>query len=287
MSDLILKADEFDKQAAKWRKGRTIEDLRHTHILMPKYDGCHLIVDTTLREALSREGKLVLSCDHIIDECVRLFGPGYMIQGEAWQSLTPFPEISGAYRRHTPQPQLIFVAYDMLSDNEWEEMDPAAGYALRYCRLQPASGAQGYVRRVPIIADSHVGHHGGVMALARYYVSLGGYDGLIARDPNAGFYRGRSRDGAIVKIKPTLSFDLRCCGLEEVKGEKTGRPVYKALVLYRGRPVMVGSGMPHSRVDCPEPGQIIEVECMGITPDGSLREPRFKAIRYDKTKPDA
>jgi DNA ligase-1 len=34
-------------------------------------------------------------------------------------------------------------------------------------------------------------------------------------------------------------------------------------------------------------GKIVEVECMGITPDGRLREPRFKGIRYDKAGTDA
>jgi ATP-dependent DNA ligase len=49
----------------------------------------------------------------------------------------------------------------------------------------------------------------------------------------------------------------------------------------------VGSGVPHN-IDVSElaPGAIVEVEAMGLTPDGKLREPRFKGIRYDKAGAD-
>ena len=33
-------------------------------------------------------------------------------------------------------------------------------------------------------------------------------------------------------------------------------------------------------------GKIVEVECLGVTEDGSLREPRIKGVRHDKIKPD-
>jgi hypothetical protein len=31
----------------------------------------------------------------------------------------------------------------------------------------------------------------------------------------------------------------------------------------------------------------VQIDCMGLTEDGALREPRFIANRHDKTQPDA
>jgi DNA ligase-1 len=113
----------------------------------------------------------------------------------------------------------------------------------------------------------------------------GGYDGAVLKDPDAGYSIGNVRLGQIVKVKPTQSLDLAVTAWAKDKGEKTGRDVYTLYVQYKGKTTGVGSGVPHDYV--PAVGHIVEVEFMGFTPDGLLREPRFKGVRFDKTQPDA
>ena len=60
---------------------------------------------------------------------------------------------------------------------------------------------------------------------------------------------------------------------------------------YKGKPVRAG-GLDYDtrRAWLSDPssiiGKIVEVECIGITEDGSLREPRIKGVRHDKLQPD-
>ena len=116
--------------------------------------------------------------------------------------------------------------------------------------------------------------------------ATGKYDGAILRDPNAGYKIGLVKNGEIVKVKPVLSLDLVVTDVFTEPGAKTGRPVYSIEVIYKGVKSKVGSGVPHKREDVPDIGQIAEVECMDITAEGKLREPRFKGIRFDKEQAD-
>lgn len=291
--DIIMLANEFDKQSSKWRKGRTLADLQHTHIGQPKHDGCHLIVDLGNRAApvsISRTDEWVRSVEHIEQALLALAGPGFVFQGEAWIPGTPFPAISGAYRRHLPQPQLQYVVYDWHRKKDFDDGVATTPYRDRLDGLQALfRGLAGHPQDTPLrLVESFLpGTYGDPSERAREYVANGGYDGFILRDPHAGWSVGRSKVGELVKVKPTLSLDLRVGAVTVDTGAKTGRNVYTLSVEYRGVISNVGSGVPHQFADVPTPGQIVEVEAMGLTEDGKLREPRFKSIRYDKREPDA
>jgi DNA ligase-1 len=138
------------------------------------------------------------------------------------------------------------------------------------------------------VADNYVSYSYGrdVMKHAADWVAEGGFDGAILRDPHAGYTIGKVKKGQIVKVKPLLSLDLAVQRVHCSPGEKTGRPVYTVEVQYEGVTSMVGSGMPHDEEQVPLAGSIVEIECLGVTEDGKLREPRFKGIRHDKTQPD-
>lgn len=290
MTDIIMKAAEFDKQSSKWRKGKTLRDLASTHFFQPKYDGCHLIVDTGSKalapHAFSRTNEWVRSVEHIEQELLRIAGAGWVFQGEAWVPGWKFPQISGAYRRHLPQTELRMVLYDMHRRDDFHDGVDPTPYRERFAALAALySGSQTHslmlADRYPadVIVDP--------VAEARKLVAKGGYDGLMAADPEAGWTVGRSKAGELVKIKPTLSLDLMVDAVIRDVGDKTGRDVWTLVVSYRGVTSKVGSGVPHNEAAVPSPGQIVEVEAMGLTADGALREPRFKTIKYDKTEPDA
>ena len=113
-----------------------------------------------------------------------------------------------------------------------------------------------------------------------------GYDGLILADPEGTWTAGRGTTGEKVRLKKTLSFDLRVTGVHEGVGEKTGRAVYTLTVDYKGKSLGVGSGLPHDFDRVPKVGDIVEIHAMDYSSDGLLREPRYKGIRFDKEQAD-
>lgn len=293
-NEIIQKATEWDKQcAALKKKYRSVDELTDAgdYHWQPKYDGVHVIIDTTTRTAFSREGTAYPSVQHIVERLANACGTGLVFQGEVWLSGVPFKDISGAARRQYLQPHLGVVLYDVHQRVDFVAGTDPFNYfdrlgALRLL-LAKLSGDPliGGVRSYPATPDTRP--IGGWQVLAQEYVSQGGYDGLILRDLNAGWQAGPVRNGELVKVKPSVSLDLRVTGFITEVGEKTGRPVYKLLVDFRGEDRVIGSGVPHNLADLPELHDIIEVECMCINPNNTLREPRFKAVRHDKSEPDA
>jgi hypothetical protein len=83
-----------------------------------------------------------------------------------------------------------------------------------------------------------------------------------------------------LKVKPKETHDVRVFGLEPGKGRHLGR--IGALVTPMGK---VGTGLTDAQREYSNHyvGKIIEVECMGLTPNGKFRHPRFLRVRWDKS----
>lgn len=297
----ILKALDYDKLPVKFKKAAPFDALVDMGWWMqPKYDGCfgmavikHNRADSRM---LSRTGEdYTASCGHILDElhvCVEEAGgciidDGFVVLGEVWHPEWSFPKISGSMRRRAPCPDLHFVANDLLPAGLvscWEYKD-------RYEDLLGLVGgvnsftAQDQQVYAALTTSQEVRKFNeSPTEWAARLKSMGGYDGVILRDPRAGYTVGDAKRGEIIKVKPVMSLDLRIGAIITDVGAKTGRDVYSIAVDYNGVTSLVGSGMPHV-LDF-SIGDIAEVECMGITEDGKLREPRFKGIRHDKLKAD-
>lgn len=286
---IIQKATEFSKQKAEFKKLHTLDGLARTHIAQRKYDGCHMVVRMGTDghiDLLSRTGEDVLSCDHIGEQCQFAFDRGWVIFGEVWREKTPFPEISGMFRRHNPEPTLKFVPYDIVPSGSFALGIHDVPYSLRmkhlYSRLRHAQAG------CPSLVECEYyppGTYSSPAELACQVVARGGYDGLILRDLDAHWHKAEAKNGELIKVKPVMSLDLRIVEVHKDKGERTGRDVYTLSVEYRGVISKVGSGVPHDIGDIARM-QIAEIECMGTTADGKLREPRFKGIRHDKLEAD-
>lgn len=305
--ELILKAVEFDKTSAALRKQYKDEEALYKAgwDAQPKYDGVFGMAcireELMQSRMLSRTGEdYTLQCQHIIQvlwsRLMRVRGVGWygaVVLGEVWHPELPQRTISGDFRRHKPAPHLVFMANDLLpmaADGMAAETDRR--YCDRYedllATLQHGTPTVQVVRPAVLSrADNAT-----VMDDARAYVKRGGYDGLILRDQLAGYRRGLAKNGEIVKVKPSLSLDLRVVGIEEGLGKHAGR-LGSITVEYRGVQTKVGTGFTDSDRAAYWPdgkgilGQIVEVEAMGLTDAGALREPRFKGVRYDKVEPDA
>ena len=113
-------------------------------------------------------------------------------------------------------------------------------------------------------------------------VRASGLEGLIIKEPQAKYWRKRNH--AWMKIKAEETLDLFVTGWEQGTGKYEGM-IGALIVDHKGVPVNVGSGLSDElRNEDPDliVGRMIEVEYHEVTPDGSLRHPRFKRFRDDK-----
>lgn len=284
---------EFAKQSAAFKKAHpSLDDLSaEEYTMQPKYDGCHLIIHLGLEgvpRAFSRTGEPVRSVDHIVAQCLQVFGRGWVIFGEAYAFGLSFPEISGNFRQHKPAENLCFMAFDMVPASTFDlGLYYPAPYLERLAALRRRVCAVG--TRAPdiiVTPDLPLDNPTGFAATLK---KQGGYDGAIVRRSDAGWQAGDSKNGEVIKVKPVESIDLRVRGWFLGKGKHANRAggIY---VEYDGVQTGVGTGFTDDEraiiAQGTYDGAIAEVEFMGFTEDGALREPRFKGWRYDKLKAD-
>lgn len=286
---LNLKPVEFSAMGAKNRAAFQWEG----RILLPKYDGCFAMVGFFNGEPFriwSRTGEEVKSMGHIYEDLLKVYpwladkDKGWMVLGEAWNPGKEFSDLSGEFRRQYPQPQLGFAPFDLVQFvmvNGVPRLSSATPYTFRLSPLTDARKVEAKVYvPVPVVCDSrdHAERY------ARYLKDLGGYDGAICGDATAGYTPGAGKGGEFIKLKPLLSYSLEVVGFERDHGEKTGRPTGALVVRFKeGKTCKVATGMTEAQQAnlAQFMHTIIEVEAMGITSGGLLREPRFKGVRSD------
>ena len=111
-------------------------------------------------------------------------------------------------------------------------------------------------------------------------------EGVILKQVDAPYYGG-SRNSTLLKIKEDVDADLHCIGTYPGKGKYLGMMGGLILVDKEGVEHRV-SGMSDKQRAQPDlfVGKIVEIKAMKKLKDGQYREPRFKAIRHDKTVAD-
>lgn len=307
MSDyLVMRAVEYEKLPAKFKKANPFDGLLAAgYWLQKKYDGCMGIAtirfDRSECTMQSRTGEdYTASTGHLLDELHDAateqsgsFDP-FIVIGEVWQPIeeASFPTISGNFRRRAACKQLRFVANDLLPIG----FNTPAPYRHRFndlAALLPVIDGTRVTVAETHDRESHVDNlFMDAKALALEWQGQGGFDGAILRNPNAGYTVGTVKQGEIIKVKPTMSLDLRVSKVT-VDARETKLGGYLT-VEYNGVYSDVGSGLSQDDLTSFKDelhqgnwiNKIAEIECLGITADGKLREPRFKGIRHDKVKPD-
>jgi len=277
---IIHKAVEIAKVKKKLQK--TVEEYSASYWAFRKYDGCCAILKDG--KTFSRTGE-EYTCLNGIAQILKQAYPDDVFIGEAWwEGKDQFNLISGEFRRQQVSDRLLFMIHDVIPRKDFDKGQCDIPFKLRGMHCQDLDW--GYGSRIQFAQGWGAGQYGNAQEKCNELVEMGGYDGLVLRDPNASWAVGAGTDGAIIKLKRKLSFDLRVLEVNRAIGEKTGRDVYKLVVDYKGRRLGVGSGVPHKLADVPTVGSIVEVEAMDYSSDGLLREPRFKGIRFDKLEPD-
>jgi DNA ligase-1 len=261
-------------------------------ITLAKYDGVCGIAHFKPGQAarmLSRTGEdYSLSCSAVLDKLAgALMDAGYgdfelFVMGEVWRPNCPQPKISGDFRQqHSIIHDFDYRVFDLVNMDEPLSMQP---YYLRMDRYREVVGfakVRGLHWAEAVISDDTPEQ------LAR---TIGfGYDGIVVWD-----LMGLPLDDA--KFKPNITVDVRCNGGIQGEGKHVGR-LGSLTFAFAGKTGSVGTGFSDKQrtefwralvagtADSPS-GQIIEVEAMGYTPDGQLREPRFKGLRFDKKESD-
>lgn len=113
-----------------------------------------------------------------------------------------------------------------------------------------------------------------------------GSEGIVLKNINSGYSFGK-RNSDVMKIKEEVTED--CIVLDIIEGQGKYKDTAGALVVARENGVVIQvSGMTDAQREDwwfnrdNILHKYVEVKAMKELPDGTLREPRFKAVRYDK-----
>lgn len=281
-------------------------------IISPKYDGCHGIFAFDHGKKVgvySRSGETVHSMYHVAEQLLDtgLFNNGrWAICGEAWVYGKEFNEISGMFRRMRPVEELGFVPFDFIP---WDYNDQTftgppirlgqhdgkehkVPYVLRMAQLEARLG--GFLKMPSVYPPTLINFEGPfeealekAAALAKAYKKRTDsfYDGVVLADAYGEYTVGAGKGGEFIKVKPLISFTVAVTGAALDFGTKTGKNTAALKFILNGREQKVSTGLTQAQVDeittVGWDGYRIEVEAMGLTVNGLLREPRFKGIRND------
>lgn len=309
MTCIVHKAVDLDKLSSKAKKALAANQL---WAISPKYDGCHAIVCFSNGEYVgtwSRSGERVLSMDTTAKQLLYHYvlpEGNWAFCGEAWDVGLPFNDISGMFRRHSDQP-LQFVPFDFVP---FDGINISAGGApklgVHHSTGLPYQATYGdrlnWLVHAFEAAPSRILHPRPVMwegsldaalAMATQQAqhnkasTISHYDGAVLANRTATYVVGEGADGAFIKCKPLMSETVTVTGTKPALGAKTGKYTVALEFQFNGGTQYVATGLTQEECDLyylqPEKivGKRIEVEAMGLTSSGLLREPRFKGIRTD------
>jgi len=225
----------------------------------------------------TRNGFEITGVDHIIKKL-----PNFPLDGELLIPGDHFQKSSGKIRSFNVTPDAVYFIFDQPSDlpffERYQDMLQLVedyGWGTRLATPQPVNIL--LHKRYPTYEELDAMFGKALMA---------GYEGLVLKNPKAAYQLKRSKDW--LKIKAVKSEDLPIVGFFEGEGKYEGSLGGVIVQRKNGKEVKVGSGFSddyrteiwsnqHLYV-----GKLIEVHYHEVTPDGSLRHPRFKGFRLDK-----
>ena len=261
----------------------------------PKLDGVRVLAFVNRRantvNFFSRSGKEFLTFDHLKKPFLE-FAAAYNVfhnvvfDGEVLSG-TFNETVSDVRRKDKQATDAIFSVFDTLPLGAFSDSGKGGvgdTYAKRRAGLESVFKDEAFtwssfpIKLLPSYranSDEEVQH---------YYSSAinKGKEGVVVKDLSAQYHRRRNHGW--MKIKAEESVDLEIVGYEEGSGKCAGA-LGALIVDFNGVNVNVGSGLSDEQrksfwsVKDTLEGRIAEVFYHEITPDGSLRHPRFKRFR--------
>lgn len=251
----------------------------------PKLDGmrCVAIVDNTGVKFVSRNGKPITTIPHLEKQIAQAFfikkEDVLYIDGELTAGDNFNISISALRKKDEKAQSALFHVFDVLTEAEFKgeaqtQMQDRAqrvGSLNAYPNLCPVS-------RKLVNTDEEV--------LEAYQKERDkGEEGIIVKDPEGIYEPKRSYNW--MKIKDCNDADLEVVGYFEGEGKYEGM-LGGLIVDHEGVEVRVGSGLSDKQRQGlwderdSLAGKIVEVQYHEVTPDGSLRHPRYIKFREDK-----
>ena len=274
------------------------KDLKFPMLASTKVDGVYCVALMEEGKGVtiySRTGKEYTSLEHLKQPLKNLM---YATQTQAIifevaDTGLKFDEISGMVRNTKVQATKLWAfVHDALTSEEFflgvgrtfkERFEVLGQYHSQILRESP---------QVLVLAEFIMSDLEEAKAKAASTIKDGG-EGIVLRDPDAR-YQPNKRNSTMVKIKRGLSYDLEVLSLEEGKGKYKGM-VGKLVCKWKdGKVIKVGSGLTDeerrrwwSNFFYDEiVGKIVQIDAMSESSKGSLRQPIYKGIRFDKKEAD-
>jgi len=259
--------------------------LGHDYMVFEKHDGWYGYMDHK-QPIMSRQMRAIPSLAKLSKELNNLNAAvsGRLIFEIMVEGMSEFKDMNGYLNRHAEAKNAYLLVHDCVPD------DLSMPFHERYQTVLAAVlGLQHPKVRLAKCISYNSNRLYEWKALAELEWSKGN-EGVILKQRDAGYSPG-SRNADILKIKEELTLDLMVIGVEEGEGKYEGTLGTLRVMEGTGQEHLI-SGMTDAERDFwwAAPGAIIgsvvEVKAMKRLANGSLREPRFKAIRHDKTIED-
>lgn len=260
-----------------------------TFMLFEKHDGWFGYMDLPSSTIMSRAHRVIPSLELLSRELqarVRGLPRGrlifeIMIEG---YEIDRFHELNGILNRKNEYAEGVYLrVHDFVPDFQFCNMPAAKRYEFAHEIVTRIQHPQ--VRMSPILALSSNPDewHG----IAEEMWQRGG-EGLILKRSTA-LYSPKARNSDLMKIKEEVTVEMLATKVVEGTGDHEGIAGKLVCKDELGKLHEIGCGcsthtMRRDWLVTPDSivGQVVEIKAMKKLKDGSYREPRFKAIRYDK-----
>lgn len=256
------------------------------YLMLPKKDGWYGYIDSDDRIIRSRAKREIPSCKALAKQLAERGLPnGRLIFEIMVRGVPQFEELNGILNRKEICDDVYIAVHDFIPVGN--NLDTLARYAIAegICdawdhpavELIPSLGISDVLTRWNTIADQQMDK---------------GEEGLILKSVNDVYHAGK-RDATLLKIKEECSFELRVVGMRAgMKGTKYQHTLGTLVVMDATGKKFRVSGMSDEQRDMwyRDFGSIlhkvVQVKAKNVMKDGSLREGRFKAVRFDKDEID-
>lgn len=262
----------------------------NTFAIQPKLDGWFVMIDFIdgkwgkLTSRAEREIPSIAYLNEKIEEALQPTQDLRLIF-EATIPDMQFHELNGVLnRKYEDAENVVLNLHDIIYLQK-----PEMPFRDRYMFLESVyddlyTVLQDKVQLIPILAISS---QEDVFYYHFNQVTSSGGEGIILKNYNFGYFFGK-RNAHLMKIKEEVTKDLAVVGMVEGEGKYAG--TLGALIVQSrdGTKHQVSGMTDEQRTSWWDDrslivGQVVEIKAMKELPDGSLREPRFKCVRFDKT----
>lgn len=260
------------------------------YAIFVKYDGWYGYIDFVdgvagpIKSRAMRAIPSLAKFSNIINECVTAPITGRLLFEITIPSIPDFSTLNGILNRSRGDCEArgaTLLCHDFIAN-------PNELFLARYDRMKAVLKTLN-LKRVQVAPIIEIGSYRDAQRHVEKVWTNGG-EGVILKQTDAPYYPEK-RNSTLLKIKEDVDADLLVVGLEQGKGKYAG--VLGALICKdKAGHVHKVSGMTDEERyqwwTNPDYiiGKVVEIKAMKKLKEGGYREPRFKAIRFDKTGDD-